>query len=828
VTRDPRAIDRIAQVLASTGAPGTFATRRTASAGDLHLDVVGVGPIPLPLSSASARRLCGIAHPARYGLRDQTLLDRNVRDTWEIGKRQVKIDERRWRRTLDPELERITRDLGLPEGRTLRAELHNLLVYGPGQFFAAHQDSEKADGMIGTLVVLLPSESKGGALVIEHHDEKISYRGSADRLTLVAFYADCHHAVRPVTVGYRAALTYNLFLDGATQRLPERQAGSPLDTLVDLVRVHFATPRPARGPRWPSEGPPERLVYLLDHEYTQKGLAWGGLKNGDTVRAALLREVADRLDCEIVLALADVHESWSCEDDWGYDGFGYGRRTRRWRYDDYDDQSNENEGDEDTGGGGAVARRGDEDYALIELFDSSIELRHWIAPSGKRVQAISAEVLDDEVCYTKASVEFDPFASEHEGYTGNAGNTVDRWYHRAAVMLWPRTRTFAIRAKASPAWAIREIAKALARSSGALARKRVGDVLPFWSRAAANEQEPAFVDALLRVAAELSDPELAAALVEPLRVECVTPRMAPRCADLLARYGPTWCGAAFERWISHSDGGYEDEPRAAWIASLPELCGPLHEAGGGDAIELVRRLSRSQWTWLDERIRRLCDSLPSSAALRGLVGLSEAVVGVLATAAIAGDRELQTLIIERVSPEQGYPMHGAIAVLRSGKARGAATLGLGRLHEACAHTLSRLLSAPARGSHDWSIAAPLHCTCELCKRLARFLLASNEQQLDWPLAKDRRAHVHQTITHHELPVTHVTRRGGSPHVLVLTKTKALFAREAAERKTWTSDLAWLTQTARSFGAPQPTRRLALAASADGVEARPRRSVGTRR
>ena len=109
------------------------------------------------------------------------------------------------------------------------------------------------------------------------------------------------------------------------------------------VRAHFATPRPARGPRWPSEGPPERLVYLLDHEYTQKGLAWGRLKNGDTVRAALLREVADRLDCEIVLALADVYESWSCEDDWGYDGFGYGRRTRRWQYDDYDVPANKDE-----------------------------------------------------------------------------------------------------------------------------------------------------------------------------------------------------------------------------------------------------------------------------------------------------------------------------------------------------------------------------------------------------------------------------------------------------------------------------------------------------
>jgi hypothetical protein len=65
-------------------------------------------------------------------------------------------------------------------------------------------------------------------------------------------------------------------------------------------------------------------------------------------------------------------------------------------------------------------------------------------------------------------------------------------------------------------------------------------------------------------------------------------------------------------------------------------------------------------------------------------------------------------------------------------------------------------------------------------------------------------------------------------VLVLTKTQALFAREAAERKTWHGDLLWLTQIARSFGAAQPTSRPAITAPADRVEARPRRGVRTRR
>jgi hypothetical protein len=46
-------------------------------------------------------------------------------------------------------------------------------------------------------------------------------------------------------------------------------------------------------------------------------------------------------------------------------------------------------------------------------------------------------------------------------------------------------------------------------------------------------------------------------------------------------------------------------------------------------------------------------------------------------------------------------------------------------------------------------------------------------------------HVHYTIDRCDLPVTHHTRRSGSPHTLVLAKTQALFERERAKRKAWT-------------------------------------------
>jgi len=196
-----------------------------------------------------------VARPARYGLRDETLLDKRVRDTWEIPKSRLKIDQRRWKRTLLPVLERLRSDLGLPAGCTLKAELHNALVYAPGQFFLPHQDSEKGDDMVGTLVVMMPSAFKGGALVIEHGGEKVTYRGSKKSLSLIAFYADCHHEVRPVTEGYRVALTYNLMLEhgGVVTASSHATHGRPatIAALGELLREHFETPLPARAARLP-------------------------------------------------------------------------------------------------------------------------------------------------------------------------------------------------------------------------------------------------------------------------------------------------------------------------------------------------------------------------------------------------------------------------------------------------------------------------------------------------------------------------------------------------------------------------------------------------
>jgi hypothetical protein len=98
-------LERIGETLGAIGSPGCFTARRTAPADDLQLEVQGLGRLRLPVSRDQAERLCRLARPARYGRGEKMLLDRRVRDTWEIPRSRVKIDRRRWNRTLLPVLE---------------------------------------------------------------------------------------------------------------------------------------------------------------------------------------------------------------------------------------------------------------------------------------------------------------------------------------------------------------------------------------------------------------------------------------------------------------------------------------------------------------------------------------------------------------------------------------------------------------------------------------------------------------------------------------------------------------------------------------------------
>src|SRR6266581_680403 len=225
--------DRLSRTLRGD-AKTAFSVELAARTDDLSLEVEGFGSVKFPVTPARARKLLGLGQPARFGRGEETLSDPDVRDTWEIPKHLVRAE---WSgATLKEILATVKEELGLPHAAELTAELHSLLVYEQNQHFLAHQDSEKDDSMVGTLVVTLPSSYAGGDLMVGHNEEWKAYRGSKTALSLVAFYADCRHEVLKVQSGYRITLAYNLLLHGETSR-PEGDGGIAAG-LADLLREH--------------------------------------------------------------------------------------------------------------------------------------------------------------------------------------------------------------------------------------------------------------------------------------------------------------------------------------------------------------------------------------------------------------------------------------------------------------------------------------------------------------------------------------------------------------------------------------------------------------
>ena len=96
--------------------------------------------------------------------------------------------------------------------------LYKLNIYsGPGGHFKAHVDTPRSSLMFGSLVVYLPTQSSGGALVTRHQGREVRFDWSSSpqkpmqKVSWAGFFSDVEHEVLPVTDGYRLTLTYNLY-----------------------------------------------------------------------------------------------------------------------------------------------------------------------------------------------------------------------------------------------------------------------------------------------------------------------------------------------------------------------------------------------------------------------------------------------------------------------------------------------------------------------------------------------------------------------------------------------------------------------------------------
>jgi hypothetical protein len=748
------ALEQLARLLGDSEPAGSFSAQLLAPAHLLELEVSGVGPVKLPVRAPLAKKLIAVARPAMFGRAEETLTDTSVRDTWELTPDRVTLGGPKWTALMERALEHFRDGLGLPRTSRLRAELHSMLVYGMGQFFLPHQDSEKDDGMVGTLVVSLPSAHTGGELVIDHAGQSNAYRASKEELTFVAFYADCRHQVTPVKSGYRVTLTFNLLSAGET---PAPEA-NPAAELVHCLTEHFTTPTTLRHVSR-DLGPPNRLVFLLDHEYTQRSLSWRRLKGSDVERADLLRAAAERAGCESVLALAEVKETW---DALPSDG----------QWDDYDDCYEDEDSycdDEDP-----------TDFQLNDLIDDEITLGWWTRPDGTGGESISLHVPDYEVCATTPSVDLVPYQSEYEGYMGNYGNTLDRWYRRAAVVVWPRDRAFAARAEAGSQWALHQLSDRIEAGDRDGARAAAESLAPFWKKVGA---QAGLLGVALEVAAGLDAAGTAAMLLEPFRMETVAQEHAGGLAAAAGRYGDEWTRSVVDGWFGpeHPYGTELYE----WVDNkLPELCESLRAVGRPTAARL---LVDGAWRRMAGQLRVWTTFARIELRRPQLEMLSSPLVRLLETA----DDKLRDKITGALRRYGDNVVECLMPALRLADARRAA--GLDAVARDCAERLGAIIARPPRDEDDWSIEWS-GCGCGRCDTLGTFLGSRSQRVFEWPLATDGRRHVHAQIDSAGLPVRHQTRRQGRPYTLVLTKTDELFIRASNARHQAVTDLAWLRST----------------------------------
>lgn len=391
--------------------PGNFAVEGVMEPIPPGLDIDEIGMIGFPLGALQAISIREACEQAPFGKGEETLVDTSVRRVWQMMPDKFRLKNARWERVLRAAVKAIAIELGL-ESQQLEPQLYNLLLYEPGSFFLPHRDGEKTDGMVATMVVALPSAFDGGELIIRHDGQEVKFEFGAqnDRpfnVHYAAFYADCEHEVLPLREGFRLCLVYNLILTGAT--IP---SGAPRSTesVKELSQV-FAD--------WQSKAStPAKLLIKLDHQYTRNGLTWDSLKGIDRTKARILNDAASAGACVARLAELTYWEQGLGEER------AYQFRGRR-PHEDNEFGS------------------GSQQYMMHEIHETSLTAQLWHSSEGQQISLGTLDVADNEIIPPGALTDVKP-EEQFEGYMGNYGDTLERWYRHAAILVWPKKYHFDI------------------------------------------------------------------------------------------------------------------------------------------------------------------------------------------------------------------------------------------------------------------------------------------------------------------------------------------------------------------------------------------------
>lgn len=129
------------------------------------LYIQGAGDVSLPVQEEQAKKIIAVAKKAAFGLGEKTVVDESVRKSWQLEPNQIKIKNRQFREGMKQVVATVKENLGC-NNKAVKSSLYKALLYGEGDHFKTHQDTEKEKGMFATLVMQLPSIFKGGKMIV--------------------------------------------------------------------------------------------------------------------------------------------------------------------------------------------------------------------------------------------------------------------------------------------------------------------------------------------------------------------------------------------------------------------------------------------------------------------------------------------------------------------------------------------------------------------------------------------------------------------------------------------------------------------------------------
>jgi 2OG-Fe(II) oxygenase superfamily len=693
----------------------------------LCVTVDGIGTLPMPLTRETIHQLIGSSSDAQFGFREQTLLNKTVRDTKEIHADKLTIEHDEV--AMADMLAKARKRLGLPESAQFEAHLHNLLIYGPGQFFKPHQDSEKLPGMVATLVVVLPSPHIGGMLRLDHNDGQYFFETEnldQQDLQCFVFYADCRHEVHPIKQGYRVSLTYNLVLTSDQPRVEAApQFANP--ALQQALSEFFP----------PNQGEHKALrkfAFFLDHQYTEHGLRWNLLKGADHQHAQAFCHAAQKLDLVIHLGLVEIHQSWTAEGD-------------------------------------------ETDPEPEELIDSETSLTFAVDLHNNTARLENCYLHDAEIGWLTALDKEDFFNSEFEGWTGNAGQTVDYWYRRAAVVLWLRADDIQMQLMHNYSAALAGLVQ-LTKQAGneaqlAASLAQAGVMLHKFSR---KEPISEHLKALAQVALYLKDEGVALSCLDRFGIPDVTEDCATALINLQQVFGTAWCLQLLALWAKNGDPNRVYDAKAVNIDRLVrDLLAANSAATATDLAPLAGFLAHSHLAHILSEDSNHTSPFPVALVNVTAHKLHQMTGLILATAALADGAMAETIVQHLIDHRRLYAPLDLAEVLLSMQQSGASnTFGdFARLRKYVLDTIMQEKEQGLRAKDDWAIVAEAPCHCLHCQPVMQFLLAKNETQARWGMAEKNRRHVVYKYGELGLPLDFTVLKEGSPHKLVASKNPRL-------------------------------------------------------